>query len=81
MQLQIIGIDQKNEFRIQWVELQTVVGNFIIQPHHAPMIVEMQPKSQIRFCLDSSKQKTVEIAAGVAHITRTTVTILLDSGL
>lgn len=81
MQLQIIGVDQKSEFKVQWVELQSVVGNFIIQPEHAPMIVQIQPKSQIRFCLDSSKQKTVDISAGIARIDRHSVTILIDSGL
>lgn len=81
MQLQIVGIDQKTEFNVQWVELQTVVGNFIIQIEHAPMIVQLQAKSQVRFGLDSSKQKTVDIAGGIAHVTRNSVTILIQNNL
>lgn len=81
MQLHIIGVDQKEEFNVLWVELQTCAGNFIIQPEHAPMIVQMQPKSQIRFCLDNSKQKTIDIVSGLAHVTRDLVTILIHNSL
>ena len=81
MQLQIVGVDQKEQFNVSWVELQTQVGNVIIQPQHAPMILQLQPNSQIRFCLDSSKQKTIEITAGFAHITREDVTILINNNL
>lgn len=81
MQLQIMSVDSALQFNVIWVELQTSVGNLIIQPEHAPMIVELQPKTQIRFCLDSSKQKTLDISAGFAHITRQGVTILIDNYL
>ena len=81
MQLQIVGINQKKDFNVVWVELQTKVGNIIIQPEHAPMIVELQPNSQIRFCLDNTKQESVLIAAGFAHVTRRDVTILISSNL
>ncbi len=81
MQLQIIGVNQKDVYQVTWVELQTKVGNFIIQPEHAPMIVELQPKSQIRFCLETSKQMVVDISAGFAHITRQDVTILINNSL
>ena len=81
MQLKIIGIDQSEQFNVAWVELQTKMGNFIIQPEHAPMIIELQPNSQIRFCLDNSKQKTFDILGGFAHVTRTDVTVLINNSL
>ena len=81
MELSIVGINQKQQFVIKWVELQTKVGNFIIQLGHRPMVVELQANSQIRFCLDSSKQDKVDIVAGMVHITRDSVTILIDNQL
>lgn len=81
MQLNIVGIDLHEQYVVSWVELQTTVGNFIIQPEHAPMILQIQPNSQVRFCLDSSKQKVVEIAGGFAHITRESVTVLINNSL
>lgn len=81
MQLQVLSVNKKEEFNVLWVELQTKIGNFIIQPEHAPMILELQPASQLRFCLDNTKQATLEISSGLVHITRNSVTILIDSQL
>ena len=81
MLLQLVGIDQKEQFNVTWVELQTLIGNIIIQPQHAPMILQIQQNSQIRFCLDSGKQKTIDILAGIAHVTREDVTILISNNL
>ncbi len=81
MQLHIVGIDQSQHHKVLWVELQTTQGNLVVQPEHAPTVVALQPGSQVRFCLDSSKQKVFEVSSGFAHITRHEVTILLDSNL
>ena len=81
MELSIVGINQNKKFAVKWVELQTKVGNFIIQSGHRPMVVELQANSQVRFCLDSSKQDKVDISAGIVHITRESISILIDSQL
>lgn len=81
MLLEMIGFDQHHQLEVQWVELQTKVGNLIVQPEHAPMILELQTNSQIRYCLDSSKQNTMLLSGGIVHITRTSVTILIDAKL
>lgn len=79
MLLEMIGFDQHHQLEVQWVELQTKAGNLIIQPEHAPMILELQPNTPVRYCLETSKQNTVQLAGGIVHITRTSVTILIDS--
>lgn len=76
-----MGVDRKEQFNVAWVELQTKVGNIVIQIEHAPMILELQPNSQVRFCLDNTKQKTIEVTAGFAHVTRQNVTILISNNL
>lgn len=81
MLLSIIGIDKKEQFTVNWVELQTKVGNFIIQPEHAPMILEIEVNTQVRFCLENGKQQKAFISAGIAHITRQSTTILIDNNL
>ena len=81
MLLSIIGINQKEEIKVNWVELQTKAGNFIIQPEHAPTILELETNTQVRFCLENGKQQKKHIPAGIAHITRTSTTILIDNNL
>ena len=81
MELHIVSLNQKEQIDVIWVELQTMTGNIVIQPEHAPMILSLQPNSQIRFGFENSKQRVVNISSGFAHITRASVTILISSDL
>ncbi len=81
MLLEIIGFDRHQTFDIQWIELQTMVGNFIIQPGHAPMVLELQDHASIRYCLDNTRQNSVSLPGGIVHITRDAVMILIDPNL
>ena len=76
MKLNIISPFSKKSFDIAWIEINTPVGNFVIQPGHAPMIVTLAPHKEITVCLKSGKQQNYFIKQGIADITRTTVTLL-----
>ncbi len=78
MKLHIITPQSKQTFVITWLELHTGVGNFVIQPGHAPMIVTLMPKQPIIFMLAGGKQKSLIINKGVVEITRSTATALID---
>ncbi len=78
MELVLISPLQKQTFSITWLEINTAVGNFVIQPGHAPMIVTLTPHEKLTFCLDNGKRESIIVHQGVAHITRTSASILLN---
>lgn len=78
MQLNIAMPMYKKSVSIAWLDINTQVGNFIIQPEHAPMIVSLLPNSQLMYCLSNGKTKTINVKSGIAHITREFVTLLLS---
>jgi len=78
MQLNIAMPMQKKTVKIAWIDINTHVGNFIIQPEHAPMIISLLPESQITYCLSSGKLETVNVKSGIAHVTRENITLLLS---
>ena len=78
MQLYIFSPIQKKNLEIKWIELQTPVGSFVIQSEHAPMVVTLSPGSMATFDLGDDKQESILIKTGVAHITRESVTLLLN---
>lgn len=79
MRLLLISPMQKEEIMVAWIELETKKGNFVIQQGHAPMIIQLKSQSSATCLLYNGKQKTFAIASGLAHITRTQVTLLLDA--
>jgi len=79
MELLIIAPTYKKEFSIAWLELETTVGNFVIQPGHAPTILLLAPHQTATFCLKNGKQETIPISGGIAHIQRDSATLLVDA--
>ena len=77
MQLTIISPLKKEQYDIAWVEFNTPLGNFVIQPGHAPTAFTLSEKKQFVYCLKSGKEEVVIVNHGIAEITRTNVTVLL----
>lgn len=78
MQLFITKPFEKININIEWIEIETVVGNFVIQPEHAPMVIELKPGIKAVYELPDGNQETIEVKTGLAHITRNSVTLLLS---
>ncbi len=78
MELHIVSPLKQWSVSIAWAELNSVVGNFVIEPEHAPMIVTLTPNSPVHFGLISGKQDSLIVQRGIAHITRESVTLLLS---
>jgi F0F1-type ATP synthase epsilon subunit len=81
MKLFVVSPFGKKTFDIAWVELNTPVGNFVIQPGHAPMMLTLSPHKEIIFCLTSGKQESFVIKQGIIDISRTSATLLLNEEL
>jgi F0F1-type ATP synthase epsilon subunit len=79
MKLEIVSSDAHNIYQVAWLELNTPVGNFIIQQGHAPMILSLTPNKPITFRLKSGKQQTINANSGIAKITREATTLIIDT--
>lgn len=79
MKLEIVSSDAHNIYQVAWLELNTPVGNFIIQQGHAPMILSLTPDKPITFRLKTGKQQTINANNGMAKITRESTTLMIDT--
>lgn len=78
MELVVVSPFETHTHDIAWIELTTLMGNFIVQHGHAPMVVSLKEQSFIVFRLESGKRETITIRQGIAEITRTKVTVLIN---
>jgi len=78
MTLQVISTTTSFMRDISWLEIDTVVGNFVIRPGHAPTVLMLDPGKPIIFCLSNGKQETLSIGKGIVEITRTKATVLIN---
>ena len=67
MLLQIISPAYKKTFSISWLEVDTPVGNFVIQKGHAPTVLTLQPDRDVIYRLKNGQQKTLMIKMEITH--------------
>lgn len=77
MKLSLISPHSFIEHNIVWVEINTPVGNMVIQENHAPMIVEIEPNSEILFMQQNGKQVSLVVVQGFLHVTRQEIKLLV----
>ncbi len=81
MKLQIITTQKMTQYDIAWVELNTPVGNMVVQPGHAPMLVELSSGYELIYQTVDGALMSLMIVQGVAHVSLTDVKILLPMDL
>lgn len=78
MKLQIITPLKTHYKEIDWIELNTSSGNYVILNDHAPMILTLIPHSSISYGLKTGKQEIIKVARAMVHVNRDSVILLGD---
>ena len=78
MELQIITPDEEKRFSVDWLEIETPEGNFIIHSGHAPTLLTLLSNHDIVFKLKSGKQESMRIVSGIVDITRERATVIVN---
>ncbi len=77
MKLSVISPHAIIEHTIVWLEINTPVGNLVIQEDHAPMIVEIEPNSELLFMQQNGKQISMIVVQGFIHVMRQEIKLLV----
>lgn len=68
---------KKTTTSVAWLEIDTTVGNFVIQPGHAPTVLVLEKDKAVTYRLSNGKQESVIIPAGIIEITPSAATIIM----
>lgn len=77
MKLKIVTTQKTVEHEVDWVELNTPVGNMVIQQGHTPMIIELSPGYECIYQIFEGSTESIMIVQAVAHVTRFEVQLLI----
>ncbi len=78
MELRIVSPHKQQRFDVAWIEIDTTVGNFVLQPGHVPTVFSLLPNSKVTFRLTTGKQEAVTVKRAVLQVTRTKAVILVN---
>lgn len=77
MKLHIVSPTGSQNYTVNWIELNTDQGNFIVQNGHVPMIVWLKQNSHAVFSNLDGTTTNLPIKSGFAEINRTHTMILI----
>ncbi|MFI5332729.1 MAG: hypothetical protein ACHQVS_01365 [Candidatus Babeliales bacterium] len=81
MHLIIVSPFSQKTIDIEWIELNTPVGNFVIQPEHAPTIITLTPGQPVIYMISNGKEESFIVREAIVQVTRTAVTLLMQDAL
>jgi len=64
---------------VEWLEIETPLGNMVIEQGHAPLITSLKEGCEILFKPVADSVKSIKINRGIAKIKRDSATVLVDS--
>lgn len=77
IQFTLLSPTSSKTMDINWLEIQTLEGNFVIKPGHAPLIVVAAPNKELTIELSDGSVTMMSIAGGILEVNRTTALLLL----
>ncbi len=77
MKLKVITTQKLIEHEVDWVELNTPVGNMVIQQGHTPMIIQLSPGHELVYQISGGATESILIVQAVAHVKRFEVQVLI----
>lgn len=77
MELTIVRPMNSQTMHINWLEVQTQEGNYVIMPGHMPMVILLAPHKELSLELEDLTQTQMTIPGGILQITRTALTLLI----
>lgn len=79
MNLIMISPEEKKSMNIAWIEVNTPVGNFVIQRGHIPTVLLLSPHQPVTICLTNGKQESFTVPGGILEVTRKEALLLLNT--
>lgn len=66
------------EYLVEWIEIATDQGSFVIQPEHAPAIFTLSSHQACVFGLSTGVEESILVSQGVIEVGRTSVLLLIS---
>lgn len=77
MQLSVVSSTSFHKYDIQWLDVSTDGGNFVIQDGHAPTMLLIKNGSRVLYRRMDGSMGEIVVMGGVVEITRTSATLLI----
>lgn len=78
MKLEIISPTSSKEVIVDWLEIDTLKGNLVIQHGHGPAYIVVKPKSDVKWGLATGAIEKIAVENAFVEVKREGAVLILD---
>lgn len=78
LELEIISPTKSNKISIQWIEIESPNGSFLVGINHSPLISIIKKKGILVYKKKDGKEIATEVYGGIFKVAHNKATIILD---
>ena len=77
--LEITSPTNTQTFHVEWIEIESPTGSFLVGPNHIPLVSIIKKKSKLLYKKAGEGEFSIEIFGGIFKVQDNKATILLDN--
>ena len=78
LNLELIGPNLSKKFNVQWIEIESPTGSFLVGIDHCPLVSIIKQNSKIIYKEFEGEESFIEIAGGFLSVYQNNAVILVD---
>lgn len=76
--LEIVASTQSEIHSIEWVEIESPTGSFLVGPDHMPLISLIKKRSTVIYRKTNSEERSFQISGGIFKVADNKAIIILE---
>ncbi|MCF7799886.1 hypothetical protein K9L05_00400 [Candidatus Babeliales bacterium] len=77
-ELELVGFSYKNKLEVEWIEVQSPNGNFVVGPDHSPIISLLKERSKLIYKKINSNEQEIDIYGGIFSLIDNKALVILN---
>ena len=78
-EFEIIWPQSMEKFNIEWLEIQSPTGDFVVGPYHSPLVSVLKERSKLCFKkIGALKPEILDVYGGIFKCMDNTAVVILD---
>ena len=77
LELEIVTQTESKKISIEWVEVESPTGNFVVGPDHTPLVSLLKHKGKLTYQIDG-RTESIDTYGGIFKVANNRALVVLD---
>ncbi|MFA5074489.1 MAG: hypothetical protein WC436_00070 [Candidatus Babeliales bacterium] len=77
-ELEIVDFSERKIFQVEWIEVQSPNGNFVVGPDHSPIVSLLKERSKFIYKKINSNEQEMDVYGGIFSLIDNKALVILN---